>query len=161
MTLSRPGLDGDIEHPEGSPSWRCHGSAPTSCGNGPHVWRSRPDPPSAAGAIKRIVDQLGVRPEALRTWVKQAGVTQDSVERGRELASPVTGEGPELVDSITEVHDEVADLLRGPPTVRIGRRADDMDVAAADASLWAGAGGCGSSARAARAAATSSRVAWM
>ncbi|WP_442876063.1 transposase [Amycolatopsis sp. NBC_01480] len=27
---------------------------------------------SAGGAIKRFADQLGVRPEALRTWVKQA-----------------------------------------------------------------------------------------
>lgn len=27
---------------------------------------------SAGGAIKRIADQLGVHPEALRMWVKQA-----------------------------------------------------------------------------------------
>lgn len=33
---------------------------------------ARRDPASAAGAIKRIADQLGVHPEALRTWVKQA-----------------------------------------------------------------------------------------
>jgi transposase len=33
---------------------------------------ARRDPTSASGAIKRIADQLGVHPEALRTWVKQA-----------------------------------------------------------------------------------------
>ncbi len=33
---------------------------------------ARRDPASAGGAIKRIADQLGVHPEALRTWVKQA-----------------------------------------------------------------------------------------
>jgi transposase len=33
---------------------------------------ARRDPASAVGAIKRIADQLGVHPEALRTWVKQA-----------------------------------------------------------------------------------------
>jgi transposase len=33
---------------------------------------ARRDPASAGGAIKRIADQLGVHPEALRTWVKHA-----------------------------------------------------------------------------------------
>jgi transposase len=35
---------------------------------------ARRDPASATGAIKRIADQLGVHPEALRGWVKQAEV---------------------------------------------------------------------------------------
>jgi transposase len=39
------------------------------------------DPGSAGGAIKRIADQLGVHPEALRTWVKQAE-TDDGVRSG-------------------------------------------------------------------------------
>ncbi len=42
---------------------------------------ARRDPASAAGAIKRIADQLGVHPEALRTWVKQAE-TDDGVRSG-------------------------------------------------------------------------------
>ena len=50
---------------------------------------ARRDPVSKVGAIKRVADQLGVHPEALRTWVKQAeidggvvpGVT--SVDAGR------------------------------------------------------------------------------
>jgi transposase len=33
---------------------------------------ARRDPVSAVGAIRRIADQLGIHPEALRTWVKQA-----------------------------------------------------------------------------------------
>ncbi len=33
---------------------------------------ARQDPATRPGAIKRIADQLGVHPEALRTWVKPA-----------------------------------------------------------------------------------------
>ena len=35
---------------------------------------ARRDPASAVGAIRRIADQLGVHPEALRGWVKQAEI---------------------------------------------------------------------------------------
>jgi transposase len=42
---------------------------------------ARRDPVSAGGAVKRIADQLGVHPEALRVWVKQAE-TDDGARPG-------------------------------------------------------------------------------
>ncbi|WP_447006681.1 transposase [Saccharothrix isguenensis] len=38
------------------------------------VVEDRRDPAAATGAIKRIADQLGIHPEALRTWVKRAEI---------------------------------------------------------------------------------------
>jgi len=36
------------------------------------VVEARRDPAGAVGAIRRIADQLGIHPEALRGWVKKA-----------------------------------------------------------------------------------------
>jgi transposase len=54
---------------------------------------ARLDPATAPGALKRIADQLGIHPEALRTWVKRAeidagarpGTTTSEAERIAEL----------------------------------------------------------------------------
>lgn len=54
---------------------------------------ARRDPATRRGAIKRIADQLGVHPEALRTWVKRAevddgtrpGTTSEDARRIAEL----------------------------------------------------------------------------
>ena len=54
---------------------------------------ARRDPVTARGAIVRIGGQLGVHPEALRTWVRQAeidagqraGTTTDDAERIKAL----------------------------------------------------------------------------
>lgn len=37
---------------------------------------ARKDPATAVGAIKRVADQLGIHPEALRGWVKRAEVDE-------------------------------------------------------------------------------------
>jgi transposase len=58
---------------------------------------ARRDPATAAGAIKRIADQLGIHPEALRTWVRQAeidgglrsGTTTEDASRIAELEREV------------------------------------------------------------------------
>jgi transposase len=54
---------------------------------------ARRDPATASGAIRRIAEQLGIHPEALRTWVRQAeidgglrsGMTSSDAERIVEL----------------------------------------------------------------------------
>ena len=38
------------------------------------VIEARRDPASAVGAIRRIADQLGVHPEALRSWMQKAEI---------------------------------------------------------------------------------------
>ena len=58
---------------------------------------ARRDPETSRGAIKRIADQLGVHPEALRNWVRQAevddgvrpGTTSDDATRIAELEREV------------------------------------------------------------------------
>ena len=55
------------------------------------------DPAQARGAICRIGEELGVHPEALRTWVKKAqvdgglrsGTTTDKAQRIKELDKEV------------------------------------------------------------------------
>ena len=55
------------------------------------------DPVRVKGAIRRIADELGVHPEALRTWVKKAqvdgglrpGTTTDEAQRIKELEKEV------------------------------------------------------------------------
>jgi transposase len=54
---------------------------------------ARQDPVRSRGAVKRIAEQLGVHPEALRTWVKRAeidggvrpGTTTEDAERLAQL----------------------------------------------------------------------------
>ena len=58
---------------------------------------ARRDPEGSRGAIKRIADQLGVHPEALRNWVRQAeidggvraGTTTDDATRIGDLEREV------------------------------------------------------------------------
>ena len=55
------------------------------------------DPARARGAIRRIADELGVHPEAVRTWVRKAqidqgtrpGTTTDEAQRIKELEKEI------------------------------------------------------------------------
>ena len=49
-----------------------------SCASGPRgrALEALADPARAKGAIRRIAEELGVHPEALRTWVKKAQIDQ-------------------------------------------------------------------------------------
>src|SRR6266516_8134496 len=49
-----------------------------------------------------------------------AGAGKDRVERCGELPGPVADQEPEVAGAVTEVHQEVADLLGGPRPVRMG-----------------------------------------
>src|SRR5680860_1723108 len=57
----------------------------------------RQDPATKPGAIKRVADQLGMHPERLRNWVRQAevdggvrpGTTTDDAQRLTELEREV------------------------------------------------------------------------
>ena len=75
--VNRPGFDGGSDDTEGSLSWDSR--------KYPDELRERAtrmtlealaDPARAKGAIRRIADELGVHPEALRTWVKKAQINQ-------------------------------------------------------------------------------------
>lgn len=63
---------------------------------------ARRDPASAGGAIRRIADQLGVHPEALRVWVKQVE-TDDGMRPGTTSAEAAR---------IAELEREVRELRR-------------------------------------------------
>src|SRR5688572_3849910 len=60
------------------------------------------------------------------------GAGEDSVERCRELASPIANKEPETVRSIVEVDEQVAGLLCGPWPVGMRCGTEDVDVAGGD-----------------------------
>lgn len=82
---------------------------------------ARQDPASKVGAIKRIADQLGIHPEALRTWVRQAevdggvvpGLTTADAQRIADLEREVREQrrANEMADS-TGGRNEFRELLR-------------------------------------------------
>lgn len=96
--LNRPGFGGGSDDTEGSLSWDSR--------KYPDELRERAtrmaldalaDPARAKGAIRRIGEELGVHPEALRTWVKKAqidqgtrpGTTTDEAQRIKELEKEI------------------------------------------------------------------------
>jgi|GEM_PF-1138715 len=88
------------------------------------------DPARAKGAVRRIAVELGIHPEAWRTWVRQAeidqgtrpGVTTDQAERIKKLEA----ENREL-RRVNATPEERVGFLRGgarPPVVLICRYID-------------------------------------
>jgi hypothetical protein len=61
-----------------------------------------------------------------------ACVGQDRAERHAELPGPVTDQEPEIGGTLTEIHQQLADLLRSPPPVRVGGDTEDVHGPGAD-----------------------------
>jgi len=78
--------------------------------------------------------RVGVRARAPRRYLHRldAGAGQDRVEGRGELPGPVSDQEPEARGPVTEIYQEIADLLRGPRPVRIGGHPEDVHVAGTD-----------------------------
>ena len=95
VTVNRPGFDGGSDDTEGSLSWDSR-KYPDELGERATrmALDALADPARAKGAVRRIGEELGVHPEALRSWVNKAqvdgglrpGTTTDEAARIREPA---------------------------------------------------------------------------
>lgn len=76
----------------------------------------------------------GVGPRRLKTCAQEPDAlgADDRIEAVGELGVPITAEGPELPDVVCQVHEQVASLLRDPPSCRVGRHPQTVDPAAGD-----------------------------
>src|ERR1700747_244893 len=88
----RPGDLGGSDSWEDAGPWRHSGSTPRSCANNG----------KGHGELARVGRQLGVHPEALRSWVKQAEID------GGERPGTTTGDR----QRICELEREVRELRR-------------------------------------------------
>ena len=109
-TLNRSGFDGGSDDADGSLSWDSR--------KYPDELRERAtrmtlealaDPARAKGTIGRIGEELGVHPEALRTWVKKAQIDQGSQP----------GTTTDEAQRIKELEKEVRELRRAKAALRI------------------------------------------
>jgi transposase len=69
---------------------------------------ARRDPATSTGAIKRVADQLGVHPEALWNWVRQA-----EIDGGLRPGTPT-----DEASRIAELEREVRELRRANDILR-------------------------------------------
>ena len=80
---------------------------------------ARQDPATRAGAIKRISDQLGMHPETLRNWVRQAevdgGVRPGTTSSDAERLAQLERENRELRRA-----NEMAESTGGRNDLRVG-----------------------------------------
>lgn len=65
--------------------------------------------------------RISVRARAARRDLHRpdTSLSQDRVKRGGELPGPVPDQEPEVCSPVTQVHQQVAELLCGPRAVRI------------------------------------------
>ena len=96
--MNRPGFVGGSDDTEGSLSWDMKKYSDELRERARRMaLEVLADPARAKEAIRRIADELGVHPEALRTWVKKAqidqgtrpGTTTDQAQRIKELDKEV------------------------------------------------------------------------
>ena len=111
---------------------------------------ARKDPESARGAIKRVADQLGVHPEALRNWVRQAeidggvrpGTTTDDAQRlaETEAVASVGSKGDSYDNAMAEALNSLfkAEYIRNPVTRPKGgwKSVVDVEIAVAEYVDW-------------------------
>jgi hypothetical protein len=78
--------------------------------------------------------RVGVRARAAGRYLHRldAAAGQDRVEGRGELPGPVADQEPEARGPVTEIHQEIADLLRGPRPVRVGGHPEDVHIAGTD-----------------------------
>jgi integrase family protein len=92
---------------------------------------ARQDPESARGAIKRVADQLGVHPEALRNWVRQAET---------EAVASVGSKGDSYDNAMAEALNSLfkAEYIRNPVTRPKGgwKSVGDVEIAVAEYVDW-------------------------
>ena len=86
---------------------------------------ARREPTTATGAIKRVADQLGIHPEALRTWVRQAeidgGLRRSASMLRRARLRTVPGES---ANSAAVSANAEADIRPCPLRQTVGRSTD-------------------------------------
>ena len=77
---------------------------------------------------------ISVRPRTPRRDLHHLDpdIGQDRVKRLGELPGSVTDQEPEIRGAAPQIHQEVADLLHGPGTVRVGGDTENVHVTAAD-----------------------------
>jgi hypothetical protein len=101
-------------------------------GRGGQSWRA-----AAMGTSSVVVSLYWARIVRRCRWPRASGrdlhgLGQDCVERLGELPGPAADQEPEIPGAITKIHQEIADLLHGPWSVRVRGDSQDMHIPGSD-----------------------------